>query len=67
MALFCVTEIHSSESGLNTSNQCFQIKIIPQVHTPALFIYFFKGIVYFKIGFYLMTLMRTYDSFFRLW
>lgn len=26
-----VTEIHSSESGLNTSNRCFQITVTPQV------------------------------------
>lgn len=26
------TEIHSSESGLNTSNRCFQITVTPQVH-----------------------------------
>lgn len=25
-------EIHSSESGLNTSNRCFQITLSPQVH-----------------------------------
>lgn len=26
-----MTEIHSSESGLNTSNRCFQITVTPQV------------------------------------
>lgn len=29
---FLVPEIHSSESGLNTSNRCFQITISPQVN-----------------------------------
>lgn len=32
MRLRFVTEIHSSESGLATSNRCFQIKLSPQVH-----------------------------------
>lgn len=26
-----ITEIHSGESGLNTSNQCFQVTLSPQV------------------------------------
>ncbi|KAK7844893.1 rwd domain-containing protein 1 [Quercus suber] len=29
-------EIHSSESGLNTSNRCFQIKVIPQFSFSSL-------------------------------
>lgn len=28
---FLIPEIHSSESGLNTSNRCFEITICPQV------------------------------------
>lgn len=32
---FLVPEIHSSESGLNTSNRCFEITICPQVNIPS--------------------------------
>lgn len=28
---FCLIEIHSGESGLSTSNRCFQIKVTAQV------------------------------------
>lgn len=30
--LYIVTEIHTGESGLNTSNRCFQITVTPQVY-----------------------------------
>lgn len=33
-------EIHSSESGLNTSNRCFQITISPQVRRNFGIIYY---------------------------
>lgn len=33
-------EIHSGESGLNTSNRCFQIKVVAQVNvTPLSMVY----------------------------
>lgn len=38
-------EIHSSESGLNTSKRCFQITLSPQVHISAcLFINILKNL-----------------------
>ena len=46
-----VPEIDPSESGLNTSNRCFQITLSPQVHTSlssSIFLFwvcFSKGIV----------------------
>lgn len=55
MCLRFVTEIHSSESGLATSNRCFQITLSPQVHLIILqcglfdFLFIFVGRVYVKL------------------
>uniref|UniRef100_A0A7N0VGC1 Uncharacterized protein n=1 Tax=Kalanchoe fedtschenkoi TaxID=63787 RepID=A0A7N0VGC1_KALFE len=42
-------EVASGESGLNTSNRCFQIKLPPQ-EACQVFFYFYPGFIFMRPG-----------------